>query len=94
MVGSGNILEPLYNMWHSQGCDIITRGGLLTYFHYDVLGAVTIFTPRVIVYIVSLMRFAHGSKMITILIHYGPFIGNNLYLWLTKYEDWVIVVLY
>jgi len=77
MVGSGNILEPLYNMWHSQGCDIITRGGLLTYFHYDVLGAVTIFMPRVIVYIVSLMRFAHGSKMITILIHYGPFIGNN-----------------
>src|ERR1700736_2496433 len=70
MVGSGNILEPLDNMWHSQGCDIITRGGLLTYLHYDVLGVVTIFTPRVIVYIISLMCFACRLKMITILILY------------------------
>ena len=35
----------LYDMWHHQGWDIITRGGFLTNFHYDVSGAVTLVTP-------------------------------------------------
>jgi hypothetical protein len=33
----------LYDMWRSQGWDIITHGGFLT---YDVLGVVTFVTPR------------------------------------------------
>src|ERR1700726_186810 len=35
----------LYDMWYSQGWDIITHPSFLTYFHHNVSGGVTFITP-------------------------------------------------